>query len=34
MPSNYDDVSCFQQMFEKNLEFTPEVWVFSYFCEF
>ena len=33
MPSNCNDVSCFQQIFEKNLEFTAEGWVFSLFCE-
>ena len=26
-------LSCFQQIFEKNLEFTAEGWVFSLFCE-
>ena len=34
MPSNSNGVSFFQQIFEKNLEFTSEVWVFSIFCEF
>ena len=34
MPSNCDGVSRFQQIFEKNLEFTSEVWVFLLFCEF
>ena len=34
MPSDCNDVSCFLQNFEKNLEFTSEVWVFSLFCEF
>ena len=29
MPSDCNGVSCFQQIFEKNLEFTSEVWVFS-----
>ena len=33
MPSDCNGV-CFQQIFEKNLEFTSEVWVFSLFCEF
>ena len=28
MLSNYNDVSCFQQISKKNLEFTSEVWVF------
>ena len=34
MPSDCDGVSCFQQIFEKNLEFTCDVWVFALFCEF
>ena len=34
MPSNCNDVSCFQQIFEKNLEFTSGVWLFSLFYEF
>ena len=32
MPSDCNGV-CFQQIFEKNLELTSEVWVFSLFCE-
>ena len=34
MPSDRNGASYFQQVFEKNLEFTSEVWVFSLFCEF
>ena len=34
MPSDCDDVSCFQQISKNKLEFTTEVWVFSLFCEF
>ena len=34
MPSNCNDVLCFQQNFEENLEFASEVWVFSLFYEF
>ena len=34
MPSDCNGVSYFQEIFEKNLEFTSEVWVFSLFCEF
>ena len=32
MPSDCNGVSCFQQIFEKKLEFTSEVQVFSLFC--
>ena len=34
MSSDCNGVSCFQQIFEKNLEFTFEVRLFSLFCEF
>ena len=34
MPSDCNDVSCFQQISKKQLEFTSEVWVFSLFDEF
>ena len=34
MPSDCNDVSCFQQISEKNLELTSEVRVFSLSCEF
>ena len=34
MPSGCNSASYFQQNFEKNLQFTSEVWAFSLFCEF
>ena len=34
MANNWIGESRFQQNFEKNLEFTPEVCVFSLFCKF
>ena len=34
MPSDCNGVSYFQQNFEKKLDFTSKVWVFSLFCEF
>ena len=34
MRSDCNDVSCFQQISKKQLEFTSEVWVFSFFHEF
>ena len=34
MPRHYNDVSCFLQNFEKNLEFTSKVWVFHFYVSF
>ena len=33
MPSDCNDVSCYQQVSEKNEELISEVWIFSLFCE-
>ena len=33
MPSDCNDVSCFQQIFGQNLKFTSEGWVFSLYWE-